>query len=203
MQGILDWLGALPPAALYFALAAAAALENIFPPLPADTVVAFGSFIASRGQGSAVGSFLATLTGNILGASIMYAAGRRWGAEQLHARLARGSGRGAGAEAKLQSLYGRYGLAAIFISRFIPGVRAIVPPFAGAARIPAVRAIGTMTLASGLWYAAVTYLAFTAGERWEDLQGAMGRWGRGLAIGATAIGVVAVAVWLVRRRRDG
>lgn len=202
MQGILDWLGALPPAALYLALGAAAALENIFPPLPADTVVAFGSFIAARGKGSAIGSFVATLSGNIIGASIMYAAGRRWGAERLHARLAR-KGRGAGAEARLRSLYGRYGLVAIFISRFIPGVRAVVPPFAGAARIPAVRAIATMTLASGLWYAAVTYLAFTAGENWEDLQAAMGQWGRWLAIGATAIAVVAVAIWLVRRRRGG
>ena len=38
MQGLLDWLAALPAFALYAALAGAAAIENVFPPFPADTV---------------------------------------------------------------------------------------------------------------------------------------------------------------------
>ena len=39
MSGILDWLESLPVAALYGCLAIIAAIENIFPPVPADTVV--------------------------------------------------------------------------------------------------------------------------------------------------------------------
>ena len=50
MSGILDWLETLPVAALYAALAIIAAIENIIPPVPADTVVAFGSFLAARGH---------------------------------------------------------------------------------------------------------------------------------------------------------
>ena len=56
LHSILDWFSGLPPAALYLALAFAAGIENVFPPLPSDTVVAFGSFIAARGQASPIGA---------------------------------------------------------------------------------------------------------------------------------------------------
>lgn len=201
MQGILEWLSSLPPLALYLALGTAAALENVFPPIPADTVVAFGSFIAARGEASVVGTFLSTWLGNVIGATAMYVAGRRYGAEYLHKRFTKNK-RASKSEARLESLYERYGIWAIMVSRFIPGIRALVPPFAGAARVPAVRAIIAMAIPSGLWYGVVTYLAYTAGSRWEDLQATIGSWGRWTAIGATAIVVMGLVVWLVRRRRS-
>ena len=45
LQSILAWLGGLPSVVLYLALALFAAVENIFPPLPTDTVVAFGTWL--------------------------------------------------------------------------------------------------------------------------------------------------------------
>ena len=60
MQSLLGWFAGLPVAALYPALAVLAALENVFPPLPTDTVVALGTWLAARGNGSALAAFLAT-----------------------------------------------------------------------------------------------------------------------------------------------
>jgi membrane protein DedA with SNARE-associated domain len=48
VEGVLSWLGGLPPAALYVILALVAATENFVPPIPADVIVAFGSFLAAR-----------------------------------------------------------------------------------------------------------------------------------------------------------
>ena len=42
MGGLVDWLTGLPIGALYVAIAAIAAVENFFPPIPADTIVALG-----------------------------------------------------------------------------------------------------------------------------------------------------------------
>src|SRR5436190_18538516 len=126
MQGVLDWLSALPTVALYAAMFVAAAVENIFPPIPADTIVAFGSFLAARGQGTIIGAFLTVWVGNLTGAAMMYGAGRRYGAAQIEKRLLKD--KGAAAEAKLRELYERYGIGALFLSRFVPGIRAIVPP---------------------------------------------------------------------------
>ena len=196
MQALLDWLSSLSPVAMYLALAGTAAIENVFPPLPADTVVAFGSFVAARGEGSAIGAFLATWLGNIGGAMLMYWVGARYGAERVSRRFDKGGG-----QEKLQRMYARYGIWAIVVSRFLPGIRAIVPPFAGALGVGAVRSALAMGLASGLWYGGITYLAFTAGSNFDALTARMAEGQRWVGIGAAAIVAVAVAAWLIARRR--
>jgi membrane protein DedA with SNARE-associated domain len=200
MQGVLDWLAALPPVALYLSMAVAAAVENIFPPVPADTVVAFGSFLAARGEGTIIGAFLATLLGNMTGAAIMYAAGRRYGAEQIEKRLLKD--KSAGAEAKLRALYDRYGLLALFLSRFLPVVRAIVPPFAGALKLPPVRSLLVMGAASGIWYGLIAYLAFTAGADWDVLQQSIKQYGLVAATIVVGLVIVGLLVWFRRRRPE-
>jgi membrane protein DedA with SNARE-associated domain len=197
LRHLLDWFAALPPVALYLALAFAAGIENVFPPLPSDTVVAFGSFIAARGQASPLLTFLATLTGNLAGAMFMYWVGARYGAERV---LKRFGGAGAG-QGRLEAMYGRYGVWAIAVSRFLPGLRAIVPPVAGALRVGAVRALLAMGVASALWYGGITYLAFTAGANFETLQAKIASGQKWVGIGAAVIVVAALAIWLFRRRR--
>lgn len=197
LERLLEWFAALPPALLYVALAVTAAAENVFPPLPADTVVAFGSFIAARGRASAVGAFLATFGGNIAGAMFMYWVGWKYGSDRILRRLG-----GAGAsEARLQAMYRRYGLGAIAISRFLPGIRAIVPPFAGALKVGAVRAALAMSIASGIWYGAITYFAFTAGANFDALKARMAEGQRWLGIGAGIVVALAALAWWLRRRR--
>jgi membrane protein DedA with SNARE-associated domain len=199
VQGVLDWLAALPTVWLYVAMGVAAALENIFPPLPADTVVAFGSFLAARGEGTIIGSFLSTLIGNLAGASVMYGAGRRFGAERIERHLLRTKGESA--ETRLRSLYERYGLGALFLSRFVPGVRAVVPPFAGAIRLPFLPALLVMGVASGIWYGLISFLAFRIGADWNALQGAIGRFGKISAAIALAVVALVAIIWFFRKQR--
>jgi membrane protein DedA with SNARE-associated domain len=200
VDGVLEWLQSLPVGALYAALAVVAAIENVFPPVPADTVVAFGSFLAARGHGTAAGTFLVTWLGNVAGAMGMYAAGRRFGAEWMHARLAKRSRDDL--EDRLERLYGRYGLAALFLSRFIPGVRAIVPPFAGALKIPAGRAAAIMAVASAVWYGTVTIIAYKLGENWEEAAELMGGAQRVILLIVAVPALASGAYWLHRRRRQ-
>ena len=199
MQSILDWLVALPLGALYLALGLVAAIENIFPPVPADTVVALGSFLAARGQGSVFAAFLATWIGNVGGAMVMYSLGRKYGAERLERRLL--GDKGPGAEQRLKRMYGRYGVAALFASRFVPGVRAIVPPFAGALRVPPLRAGIAIGGASAIWYGTVSYLGFTLGGNWQQVQQLITDYGRGLAITAGVLLLIGLAVWRSRTRK--
>jgi membrane protein DedA with SNARE-associated domain len=199
VEAFLDQLSSMPVPALYAALGIVAALENVFPPVPADTVVAFGSFLAARGQGTALGVFLTTWAGNLAGAMLIYALGRRYGAERLERRLL--GERAAEAETRLRALYGKYGLTALFLSRFLPGVRAIVPPLAGALRVPAIRAALAMGAASAVWYGAISYLAFRIGADWDELSGTVARYGRLAAITGVVLAVLGVAVWILARRR--
>jgi membrane protein DedA with SNARE-associated domain len=199
VQGMLDWLAALPPVALYLTMFVFAAIENVFPPLPADTVVAFGSFLAARGQGTIAGAFLATWAGNLSGAALMYGAGRKYGSERIQRRLLKDESASAGS--RLHALHSQYGMLALFVSRFIPGVRALVPPFAGALHLPFIPSLIVMGVASGIWYGLISYLAFRVGANWNMLQRTIVEYGRVATIIALAIVIAGVVVWVVRRRR--
>lgn len=198
MQGLIDWLIALPTGVLYVALAVIGAVENVFPPIPADTVVALGSWIAARGKGSAVAAFLAPVLGNIAGATAMYFVGRSHGADWLHEKfpaLANSKN-----EQRLKTMYGKYGVLALVLSRFVPGVRALVPPFAGAMKVPAGRALGAMAIASTAWYGTISYLAFRAGADWETLAGTVKRYSSIMAVVAALLLAAAGGWWFLRRR---
>jgi membrane protein DedA with SNARE-associated domain len=94
-------------------------------------------------------------------------------------------------------------MSALFLSRFIPGIRALVPPFAGALRLPLLRSMIVMGIASGIWYGIISFLAFRVGSNWADLQTAISRYGKVSASIALAVVLVAVAIWLMNRRRTG
>ena len=199
MGGIIDWLIGLPVAVLYVTLVVFGAVENVFPPVPADTVVALASWLAARGTGTVVLAFLAPVVGNIAGAAGMYFVGRTHGKEWMRRKFPRLAGESG--TTRMRTLYDRYGVAALVISRFIPGVRALVPPFAGAMHVPAPIAIGAMGLASVVWYGTISYVAFRAGADWTHVLQLIEKFGTIASLIAIAIAAVALVVWLVARRR--
>lgn len=200
LDSALTWLATLPQGALISSMAVLAAIENIFPPIPADVMVAFGGFLAARAHAPAWPAFVAVWGGNMLGVAAMYFLGRRFGSARIERRYHLDP-TGGGADARILDWYHRYGMFAFFISRFVPGVRAVVPPVAGALRIPFGRALLAMAAASALWYGAITIIAFRAGDSWEALKGAVARLGSWSAAIAVGLVVVVAAVWWRRRHR--
>jgi membrane protein DedA with SNARE-associated domain len=198
-SGLVQWLSGVPLGVLYLLMALFAAVENVFPPVPADTIVALGSWLAARGQGSPLWAFLATWVGNVAGASAMYFVGRRHGSGWMRRRFpALADERG---ERRLRELHGKYGTLSLLLSRFIPGVRALVPPFAGALRLPPVSSLAANAIASGVWYGLVSYLAFRAGASWSALMATIARDGRLIALGAAIVVSAGALVWWLRARR--
>ena len=200
-SGLIAWLSHAPLALLYLIMAVFAAVENVFPPIPADTVVALGSWLAARGQGSPLWAFLSVWVGNIAGASAMYYVGRRHGTAWIERRFPKIADEKS--ENRFRELHRKYGAASLFLSRFIPGVRALVPPFAGALRLPAVSSLASISIASGLWYGLVSYLAFRAGAAdWNALTGRISSVGRWIAVGAGVVLAIGALVWWLRQRRS-
>jgi membrane protein DedA with SNARE-associated domain len=170
-----------------------AAAENVFPPIPADVLIAFGAFVAARADASPIPAFLTVLLGNVLGAMAMYAAS--WTERKFHLKHKDT------ADDALSRLYARYGLFALAIGRFVPGVRAIVAPFAGALRVSAFGTMAAITLASGAWYGLITWLAFRAGDNWEELVRTVGRAGKITALVAAALIALIILLWVRHRRK--
>ena len=70
----------LPTGPLYALIALLAAVENIFPPVPADVSVALGAFLAGRGHMNAWLVFALAWVANVGSAAGVYALARRHGA---------------------------------------------------------------------------------------------------------------------------
>ena len=201
MQSMLDWVSALPEWALYAILFAAGTVENIFPPFPSDVLIAFGGFLLAQGaRGSMLGVFLSVWVSNVASAMAVYALGRRYGAKRVEGWV--GGRHVEQREARLKKLFDRFGMPAIFVSRFVPGVRAIVPAFAGALKLSPGWVTAMVASASALWYGLITIIAFRVGSDWERLKGVVASYGKIAAIVGGGLLIIGTTAWLITRKRS-
>lgn len=199
MERALTLLTDLPPLLAYGLLAAGAAVENILPAIPADTFIVAGGFLAGLGTVHPVVVFSVVWGANVGGAVGVYAAGRRYGPSFFRT----GPGRRLAGEhrmEKLQAFYRRWGVVAIFLARFLPGFRAVVPVFAGVARLGPGRAVPPIVVASAIWYGALLRLGYLGGDNVEVVAAVLERANRGLLIASGALTAVFAAIWWRARR---
>ena len=199
LDRILDALAQLPLVPTYLVLMALSALENVFPPIPADTAVALGAFLARRGEISVVPLAVLCWLANLSSAALTYAVARSHGASFFR----EGWGRRLlppGVMAALEEAYARWGVAGIFVSRFLPGVRAAVTPFAGVAGLAPARALLPAAIASAIWYAFLAYAGYAVAENWEAVKALVASANRALAVVAVLVSAAAL-VWILRRAR--
>jgi membrane protein DedA with SNARE-associated domain len=191
---IVLWMEGLPELLVYLVIGVFAGLENIVPPVPADVIALAGGFLAGRGVVSPWIAFLVVWLANVSTAMLTYALGRRYGPGFFAGRIGRLILH-PGQLTRLAAFYARHGAKVIFISRYLPGFRAVVPVFAGTSRLGVLRTALPIALASGLWYGFVVYLGATAGENWEAIRGAVERYGRWLAVAAVPVFLLAAWWW--------
>lgn len=199
LDRLLDALASLPLVPTYLVLMALSALENVFPPIPADTAVALGAFLARRGELSVVPLALLCWGANVSTAAASYLVARRhgrgffregWGCKVVSPRVL----------ASLEEGYARWGTAAIFASRFLPGLRAAVTPFAGVAGLGVGRTLVPVAAASAIWYAFLAYAGYALAENWAAVQSVVG--GANRVLGMVALAALAAAgLWVWRRSR--
>lgn len=174
--------------------------------MPADTAVALGAFLAARDAPISVTAvYLVTLVSNVTSAIGMYAVARTVGRNFLVSRTGRRllSER---SQAALQRAYERHHLWGIFVSRFLPGYRAVVPPFAGMIGLPASKALPPVVLATAVYYGLLVFAAHRIGSNWDSVSRWLGHITAGLAVaGVVATVAVGWAIWRHRRaqRADG
>lgn len=201
MTEALDLLAGLPGWLVYLLLALGAAAENLLPPVPADTFVVVGGLLASRGVVDLRLAWLLTWGANVAGALAVYGVGRRYGRTFFE----EGIGRWILNEGQLERLsefYARRGTLAVFAARFLPGLRAIVPAFAGIGRLAFPRTAAAVAGASGIWYGVLVWMGSVAGRNLERVE----RWlsnTNSVLLAVAAVLFALIAVWWWRTRHPG
>jgi membrane protein DedA with SNARE-associated domain len=180
-------------------IALLAAVENVFPPVPADVAVALGAFLSGRGVMNPWLVFVLTWIANVASGAGVYALARRHGELVTRGFLGRHIFT-PNTVAHIEEQYRRHGSYGIFFSRLLPVWRAVVMPFAGIARVSPARALIPMALASAVYYGALTYMINRLGTDLDAVLAFVARVNSVLAIVAGAL-ILVIVVWIVRRRR--
>lgn len=208
MDTVLGWLSGASLETLYLLIFAASLVEGVIPIMPGDVAAALLAFLAARSGGLLVPTITMVTTGSVLGGLIMWWIGRRFGAEWVAHRIGKlGFGGGEekleAAEHRVEVAYRQYGWVALFVSRFLPGIRAVVPAVAGALRVPFWEVSIIFTLASGLWYGLISWIAFRVGEDWAAVRAQLEHLARDVGIGAVVAALVLVFVgWRLWKKRQ-
>ena len=203
MESVLDFLNGLPPLLVYAILGVGAALENLIPPIPADTFVLFGGFIAAQGTVNAWVVWLVTWAFNVGSALVVYGLGHRHGKRFFQHGLGKHMLNDDQLK-RMQGFYQRYGPVAMFFARFLPGLRAVVPAFAGVSHQSFLPAALPLAAASALWYGALVWVGATAGKNLDTLMGVLDKVNYvlvGLAI--LIFGGIFVWWWRTRHGKGG
>ena len=126
-------------------------LESLVPPIPSEVVLpAAGALIYFGDLSGPLTMFWATL-GSVLGALILYGAGRAFGEERTRRVMLAVPLIDSDDVDRADAWFSKHGEKAVLIGRLIPGVRSLVSLPAGAARMPLGRFVLLTTIGSAVW----------------------------------------------------
>ena len=166
-------------------------IEQVGVPIPALPVLVVAGGIAAGGGLSVFAVFVAAMIGCLAGDAIWYAAGRARGHRILRL-LCRVSMSPDTCVRQTDDFFGRWGVGALVIAKFVPGLSTIAPPLAGAMRLGA----GTFLLFDGIgaaiWVAAGIVAGWLLHTQIEELLAWLARTG---GYAALTIGAV-LALWV-------
>lgn len=165
LEPLVDRIVNLPPEWIYSILFLGSIVESLFPIYPSDVVTLYCAFLAGRGLLSSWTVFSLAVAGSYVGVMGVYGVGVAMGRGLFrHRRFLFFTPDRIG---EVERWFKRYGAGALLVSRFLPGVRALLAPAAGLVGLGSLR-VGIFALCSVLlWNGALMALGLLAGANWE------------------------------------
>ena len=167
MEEILHSLEHISPVWAYFLLFSSAFIENIFPPIPGDTVTLMGAYLVGRGSLNFWGIYISTSLGSTTGFMTIYGLAYwierkfiekyqpRW-INRTHIDLA-------------EDWFRKYGYGVILFNRFLSGVRSVISLVAGLSKMQPFKVFILCLISCATWNAMIIYLGSTVGKNWGKI----------------------------------
>lgn len=153
---------------LYAFLFVSSVVENLFPPVPGDTITAFGAFLVGTGRLNYMLVFLSTTAGSIAGFMLLYFAAyilekeffmkknyKAFSAEKIE---------------KAEEWFRKYGSFVILLNRFMPGVRSVISVVSGLARLNPMKVFIFSAISASVWNFLWMQAGFFLGNSWDSVK---------------------------------
>ncbi len=148
-------------------------LENIFPPIPSEVILTLGGFMTTYTNMNVPGVILFSTLGSLLGAIVLYYAGKILNKDRLIALSLGPVGKILHLDtADICRSIARFqekGNFSVFYCRFIPILRSLISIPAGISEMSQGRFLIYTTLGSLIWNTVLVTLGSMVGENWAQI----------------------------------
>ena len=180
------------------------AIENIFPPIPSEVILTFGGFLTTYTDLTPPGVVASATAGSVLGAIVLYGAGRLLAPERLSALLRGRVGRILKLEesdvCKASDWFAAHGWPSVFYCRCVPILRSLISIPAGMAGTALTPFLLLTTAGSLLWNVLLVGLGAVAGQNWGAVTAAFARFSSGAKMVLIGAAALAALLWTLKKR---
>lgn len=174
-------------------------VETVFPPIPSEAVLLFAGFLTVKAELNLWWVVFWATAGAVLGAILLYGAGRGLGLGRLE-RLAAGKwGRllhfGPEKLHKADRQFAKRAYTSVLVCRCVPLLRSIISIPAGLTAMPFLPFLGLTVTGSYLWNTVLVWMGRLAGDAWQQRANKVGEYSLWLLAGLGILGVL----WLTWR----
>lgn len=194
LESIVNYFTSLDPGWLYVALFLCAYVENIFPPIPGDTVTVFAAYLVGRSGQNIAGIMAATTAGSSAGFMTYYALGRLIHPEYFARKNFRFFP--AANIERAGQWFRRFGYWVILLNRFFSSFRAVISIVAGMYRLPWPQVFLLSGISCLVWNGLLIWTGYLLGSNWLLIENILKQYSRVLLLVALAL----VAIWIMRRK---
>jgi len=153
---------------LYIFLFVSAVIENLFPPIPGDTITVLGAFLVGTGRLSYPLVYIATTAGSVTGFMALSFIGRILEREFFMKKNYRFFSAQSIVSAELW--FTRYGYFVVLANRFLPGIRSVISLVSGLTRLDPLKIFIFSLISACVWNLIWIQTGFLLGNNWDTVR---------------------------------
>ena len=200
-----QWIISLMSQFGYFGVFFLIFIENIFPPIPSEVILAFGGFATTVPEYnlSVIGVILAATFGSVAGAVLLYWIGYKFNVEVIEGFVAKW---GHILRLKVEDIekagkwFEKHGIAAVFFCRMVPVLRSLISIPAGMAEMKFRTFLMYTVLGTLIWNIILVYAGAALGANWRSILAVLGTY-QDVTLAALVLVALGVVIWIIRRNK--
>ncbi|KXH84151.1 alkaline phosphatase [Sporosarcina sp. HYO08] len=179
-------------------------IENLFPPIPSEVILAFGGFMTTYSELTETGVIVAATAGSVIGAMILYSIGLlvdvprlekmvdRWGhvlrlkRKDIH---------------RADEWFSKSSFWTVLLCRLVPLIRSLISIPAGMSTMNFFLFIILTAIGSLVWNSVLVYTGAALGENWESIVLKMDTYSNFVYILLGIVGIIGCLSYIGFRRR--
>jgi len=205
LKDLIEYLMPQNDIYLYIFLFLSAVVENLFPPIPGDTITALGAFLVGTGRLDYFLVYISTTLGSVLGFMTLFMLGRFLDKEFFIKKDYRYFP--AKSIISAENWFARYGYFIVLGNRFLPGIRSAISIVSGISKLNILKVFIFSLISATIWNLIWIHAGFLLGTNWDIVRKRLGEISRTYNITVGIVIIIFIAGFFIvkrlrRRRKD-